>query len=87
MSLLFLDALKEMSGYKTRRGVQSWLARMNLRLVRIGKNFAVEREAFEREFSKQHKIIIKQKGYTPTQKTEQAFLAEVDRLLSENNAR
>lgn len=82
MPLFFLDTLKQISGYKTRRGVQSWLARMNLRLMRIGKNYAVDRMSFEREFSKRYMITPKKKKYTPTQETEIAFLEELNSLLS-----
>lgn len=85
MNLIFLDELFSMSGYQKRHSVQAWLAGMNIPLLKIGKNYAVDKNVFERQFSKRYKITKQQTGYQPTQKTEKAFLAELDHLLSENS--
>lgn len=82
MQLIFLDILKQISGYSDVRSVRSWLAGMKLTLVHIGKNYAVDRAAFEKCLARQSRIIAKKEGYTPQHKTEKDFLEEIDRLLS-----
>lgn len=81
MNLIFLDELFKLSGYRKRESVESWLASMKLRLVRVGKNYAVDKELFEKAFEKQYKIKRKPKEYEPTHESEKKFLNDLTDLL------
>lgn len=81
MNLIFLDELFKLSGYRKRESVESWLVGMKLRLVRVGRNYAVDRELFEKAFEKQYKIKRKAKGYEPIHTAEKKFLNDLTDLL------
>lgn len=86
MLLIYLDTLKQISGYTDRRSVQAWLAKeLHLPLLRIGKNYGVDKAAFESRMEKKYRLAKGQRKYKPTQEAEKEFLDEVDRLLSKDN--
>ncbi len=82
MQLVFLDTLKNISGYADIRSVRTWLAGMQIPLLRIGKNYAVDAVLFEKRISERYRLTQQKTGYKPKQETEKAFLTEVDHLLS-----
>lgn len=85
MELLFLDTLKDISGYSDVRSIRKWLHGLHLILVRVGKNYATDKAALEAVLEKQQGITTRQMTYQPIHETEKSFLAELELLLSENH--
>ena len=85
MPLLFLDTLKEISGYSDVRSIRKWVQGMHLTLVRVGKNYATDKIALEAALAKQQRITRRQITYRPIHQTEKSFLADLELLLSENS--
>ena len=53
MHFIFIEELKTLSGYSDKRAIRRWLAGMNLRLLKIGKRYCVDKEAFEKALEQQ----------------------------------
>lgn len=65
MQFTFLEELKILCGYKDRRGVEKWLAEMDVRLYRIGRRYGVDHEALEIALDRKYRVIKKQAEYQP----------------------
>lgn len=84
MQLIFLDTLKEISGYHDIRSVRTWLANeFNIQLMKIGRRYAVDKNLFEKKLMKKYRITKQHYDYKPKSEVEKEFLSDLTHGLSE----
>lgn len=81
MQLIYIDTLKNISGYKTTESVRRWLTGLRVPCFKVGRQYAVDQEVFDRKFSKKYKIGSRTSEYRPGLQAEVEFFSELQELL------
>lgn len=82
MHFIFIEELKSLSGYTDIRSIRRWLAGMNVRLIKMGKRYCVDQEAFEKALEQKFRPAKQQATYHPKYQTEIEFLTDLESYLS-----
>ena len=88
MQLIFLDTLKEISGYSDLRSIRKWMEdELGICLLKVGKNWCAFKEDFEKAFAEKYQssnnTTKSQQNYKPRGEHEKRLLKDLQKYTTE----